>query len=70
MASTVSCTRSAWLTCASAPANPASWNSGWSNSPALSGRHYWDLPGGMAEANEWPADALRRELREKLGLDI
>jgi 8-oxo-dGTP diphosphatase len=29
-----------------------------------------DLPGGMAEANEPPADAVRRELREELGLDI
>jgi 8-oxo-dGTP diphosphatase len=29
----------------------------------------WDLPGGMAEANEAPADALRRELREELGLE-
>jgi 8-oxo-dGTP pyrophosphatase MutT (NUDIX family) len=30
----------------------------------------WDLPGGMAEANEPPAAALRRELREELDLDI
>ncbi len=30
----------------------------------------WDLPGGMAEANEPPAAAVRRELREELGLDL
>nr|WSX78650.1 NUDIX hydrolase [Streptomyces sp. NBC_00899] len=29
----------------------------------------WDLPGGMAEANEAPDDAARRELKEELGLD-
>jgi 8-oxo-dGTP diphosphatase len=29
----------------------------------------WDLPGGMAEANESPRDTARRELREELGLD-
>jgi 8-oxo-dGTP pyrophosphatase MutT (NUDIX family) len=30
----------------------------------------WDLPGGMAEANEPPEDAARRELREELGREI
>jgi len=30
----------------------------------------WDLPGGMAEANESPAAALRRELNEELGIDL
>ncbi len=29
----------------------------------------WDLPGGMSEANEPPADTVRRELKEELGLD-
>jgi 8-oxo-dGTP diphosphatase len=30
----------------------------------------WDMPGGMAEANEPPIEALRRELTEELGLEI
>lgn len=30
----------------------------------------WDLPGGMAEANESPHDAARRELSEELGLTV
>jgi 8-oxo-dGTP diphosphatase len=30
----------------------------------------WGLPGGMAEANEAPIDAARRELWEELGLHV
>ncbi|WP_405447004.1 NUDIX hydrolase [Streptomyces achromogenes] len=30
----------------------------------------WDLPGGMAEANEPPEDTARRELMEELGLRV
>lgn len=30
----------------------------------------WDLPGGMAEANEPPLNAVRRELKEELGHNI
>jgi 8-oxo-dGTP diphosphatase len=30
----------------------------------------WDLPGGMAEANEPPAAAARREFEEELGIPI
>lgn len=30
----------------------------------------WDTPGGMAEANEPPHEAARRELKEELGLDL
>jgi len=30
----------------------------------------WDVPGGMAEANEPPDAAAERELREELGLDL
>lgn len=31
-------------------------------------KDHWDLPGGMAEANEPPRAAAERELREELGL--
>lgn len=30
----------------------------------------WDLPGGMAEANEPPEAAARRELREELAMEV
>ncbi|MGK5640762.1 NUDIX domain-containing protein [Streptomyces sp. URMC 126] len=30
----------------------------------------WDLPGGMAEANEAPDLAAQRELREELGVEV
>lgn len=30
----------------------------------------WDLPGGMAEANEPPEDTVRRELLEELGIHV
>jgi 8-oxo-dGTP diphosphatase len=30
----------------------------------------WAIPGGVAEANESPAECVQRELREELGLDI
>jgi 8-oxo-dGTP diphosphatase len=30
----------------------------------------WDLPGGMAEANEPPAGCIRREVKEELDLDL
>lgn len=31
---------------------------------------YWDIPGGLAEYGELPREALIRETREEIGLDI
>ncbi len=33
-------------------------------------KEHWDLPGGMAEANEPPTRALQREVLEELGLHV
>lgn len=33
-------------------------------------KEHWDLPGGMAEANEPPRKAAERELTEELGLTV
>lgn len=32
--------------------------------------HDWGIPGGFINASEHPADALRRELREEIGLEV
>ena len=33
-------------------------------------RNHWGLPGGLLSRGEVPADAVRREVREEVGLDI
>ncbi|MEU2789321.1 NUDIX hydrolase [Streptomyces sp. NPDC007100] len=45
------------------PANPDTANLEQANAP-------WQLPGGIVEPPESPLDAVRREAREELGLDL
>ncbi|MGH3357414.1 MAG: NUDIX hydrolase [Nocardioidaceae bacterium] len=36
----------------------------------LTYKREWDLPGGVVEPDESPADGLRREIREELGIEV
>ncbi|MFJ3825280.1 NUDIX domain-containing protein [Streptomyces nodosus] len=38
--------------------------------PVKAGAAKWHLPGGLVEENESPSDAVRREVREELGLTV
>ena len=39
-------------------------------SPAMKMAGFWEFPGGKVEADETPAEAIVREIREELGCDI
>lgn len=40
------------------------------NKPDLPFAGYWTLPGGKVEAGEEPADAIKREVQEEIGLEV
>lgn len=33
-------------------------------------KEYWDIPGGLQEYGELPKEALKREVKEEVGLDV
>jgi 8-oxo-dGTP diphosphatase len=38
--------------------------------PKIRGVDNWDLPGGLVEVDESESDALKREVREELGVEV
>ena len=43
---------------------------GFRRAPERQAAGYWEFPGGKIEKNETPAQALEREIREELGVEI
>lgn len=40
------------------------------HTPEFEAGHHWYIPGGTADKNEQPLDALRREIKEETNIDI